>query len=248
MGERSVRNAEARGSIPLISTITEIQNCLVTCLFSCLFESLGGTSGFRIRMYGMNNRFAEVERKTGETEIKIGLKLEGKGLSDISTGIAFFDHMLTLFCVHGLFDLSVKATGDIDVDFHHTVEDVGLVIGDALDRALGDRKGIVRYGHGVTPMDETLAMVSVDLSKRPYLVYNVPENPKDSGPFNVYLAKEFFRAFSQTGGMNLHINVLYGENSHHIIEAVFKAMGRAVDQASSFDKRIKGVRSTKGIL
>ncbi len=193
-------------------------------------------------------RKSRVERRTKETNIKIQLDLDGSGKSDISTGIAFFDHMLTLFSVHGQFDLNIKADGDIDVDYHHTVEDVGLVLGDAVADALGDRKGIRRYGFAVTPMDETLAEVAIDLSNRPYLVYNLPGAPGDGSRFDKALAKEFFRAFAVRAGMNLHINVKYGENEHHIIEAVFKATGRALGQAVAIDPRIKGVRSTKGAL
>jgi imidazoleglycerol-phosphate dehydratase len=193
-------------------------------------------------------RRAAVERKTTETNIKIIVDLDGSGQADIHTGIPFFDHMLTLFSAHGLFDLSIRAEGDIDVDYHHTVEDVGLVLGDAFREALGDRRGIQRYGHAVTPMDETLSSVAVDLSNRPYLVYNVLQTGKGVSGFDVYLAKEFFRAFSNRSGMNLHINVSYGENEHHILESVFKAAGRALDEASTVDPRIKDVRSTKGAL
>lgn len=196
----------------------------------------------------MSKRVAAVERKTGETEISVELNLDGKGEPDISTSIPFFDHMLTLFSVHGFFDLKVRAAGDIQVDFHHTVEDVGLVLGEALDLALGERKGIERYGHAVTPMDETLTAVTVDLSKRPFLVYNVPDAGRGGGRFDVILAKEFFRAFSNRSGMNLHINVAYGENEHHIIESIFKALGRALDGATTPDERISGVRSSKGAL
>ncbi len=193
-------------------------------------------------------RRAAVERKTTETNVKIIVDLDGSGQADIHTGIPFFDHMLTLFSAHGLFDLSIRAEGDIDVDYHHTVEDVGLVLGDAFREALGDRRGIQRYGHAVTPMDETLSSVAVDLSNRPYLVYNVLQTGKGVSGFDIYLAKEFFRAFSNRSGMNLHINVSYGENEHHILESVFKAAGRALDEASTFDPRIKDVRSTKGAL
>ena len=193
-------------------------------------------------------RTSEADRKTKETAINIKLNLDGKGKHEISTGIPFFDHMLTLFAVHGFFDLCVSAKGDIEVDFHHTVEDVGLVLGDAFDRALGDRMGIKRYGSSVTPMDDSLASVTIDLSKRPYLVFNIPNLKIMGGKFDSSLAKEFFRAFSTMGGMNLHINVSYGENEHHIIESIFKAAGRALDQATSFDERITEVRSTKGTL
>ena len=193
-------------------------------------------------------RTSEVDRKTKETAINIKLNLDGKGNHAISTGIPFFDHMLTLFAVHGFFDLCISAKGDIEVDFHHTVEDVGLVLGDAFDRALGDRRGIKRYGFSVTPMDDALASVAIDLSKRPYLVFNIPNLKTTGGKFDSSLAKEFFRAFSTMGGMNLHINVSYGENEHHVIESIFKAVGRALDQAVSFDERITDVRSTKGTL
>ena len=195
----------------------------------------------------MSKRIAAVERKTVETEIKLELNLDGKGRPEIFTAIPFFDHMLTLFCVHGFFDLKIQATGDIEVDFHHTVEDVGLVLGKALDQALGDRRSIRRYGYAVTPMDETLTAVAIDLSRRPFLVYHVPEIGQ-SGSFDLILAKEFFRAFSNRSGMNLHINVAYGENEHHIIESMFKALGRALDEAVSLDERISTVRSSKGAL
>ncbi len=190
----------------------------------------------------------EVERKTKETAIRIGLKLDGSGQSEISTGIPFFDHMLVLLAVHGFFDLAVKAKGDLEVDFHHTVEDVGLVLGEAFDQALGNRKGIKRFGHAVTPMDDALTSVTVDLSKRPFLAYHVPSFHPSGAAFSLSLAKEFFRAFATRGGLNLHINVSYGENEHHIIESLFKALGRALDQATLMDARIKDIRSSKGTL
>jgi len=193
-------------------------------------------------------RVAEVERETKETGIRIELNLNGSGKHEISTGIPFFDHMLTLFAVHGFFDLSIDARGDIDVDFHHTVEDVGLVLGDAFEKALGSRKGIERFGNAITPMDDALTSVAVDLSKRPFLVFNIPTGAKTAGDTFMSLTKEFFRAFANRGGMNLHVNVFYGENEHHIIESIFKASGRALDQATSFDKRIKDIRSSKGVL
>lgn len=193
-------------------------------------------------------RVSEVERRTKETQIRIKLALEGAGTYDISTGIGFFDHMLALFAVHGFFDLSVSAKGDIDVDYHHTVEDAGLVLGEALNNALGDRRGIRRYGHAVTPMDDALSSVTVDLSNRPYLVLNAPPIPDRQEILGFYLVKEFFRAFSNKAGMNLHINVSYGENWHHIVESVFKGFGRALDQAAALDDRITGVRSSKGVL
>ena len=193
-------------------------------------------------------RTAAVERKTKETQIRLTLNLDGSGACDIATGIAFFDHMLTLFAVHGLFDLTVEARGDLEVDFHHTVEDTGLVLGEALDRALGDRSGIRRYGHAVVPMDEALTAAAFDLSRRPYLVYCLPEGHVPAAPFDTSLAKEFFRAFASKGGLNLHLNVFYGENEHHIIESMFKAAGRALDEACAFDSRRGGVPSTKGTL
>jgi imidazoleglycerol-phosphate dehydratase len=209
-------------------------------------------SGIKInkKARGINvmERKAEVERKTKETSIRIALNLGGSGKNEISTGIPFFDHMLTLFAVHGFFDLSIDATGDIDVDFHHTIEDVGLVLGDAFDNALGDRKGIKRFGYAVTPMDDALASVAVDLSKRPFLVYNVPERSVSEGHAFISLTKEFLRAFSNRCGMNLHVNVFYGDNEHHINESIFKAVGRALEQAATFDDRIKDVRSSKGVL
>jgi len=193
-------------------------------------------------------RESSISRNTKETEIQVQLNLDGTGKCDVSTGIPFFDHMLTLFTAHGFFDLSASAKGDIEVDFHHTVEDMGLVLGDAFNKSLGDRIGIIRYGHAVTPMDDALASVSIDLSNRPFIVYNIPDVKSSGGGFDIFLAKEFFRAFSNRGGMNFHVNVWYGENEHHIIEAVFKSAGRALDQAVSFDERIKKVLSTKGAL
>ncbi len=196
----------------------------------------------------MGRASGSVKRDTKETKITIQIELDGSGKNQISTGIPFFDHMLTLFSVHGFFDLDIKAKGDLEVDSHHTVEDVGLVLGDALNKALGDRKGIKRFGYAVTPMDETLAEVAVDLSNRPFLVFNAPEEVNGCGDFSLQIAKEFFRAFSVKAGMNLHINVDYGENEHHIIESIFKSLGRALDQAVLFDDRISNTRSTKGCI
>jgi imidazoleglycerol-phosphate dehydratase len=193
-------------------------------------------------------RKAEVERKTKETDIKISLVIDGQGQTNIASGIPFFDHMLTLLAVHGFFDLSVRAAGDLDVDFHHTIEDVGLVLGDTIREALGERQGIKRYGHAVTPMDDALAAVTIDLSNRPYLVYNVPEHAASGIALNPSLTREFFRALVNRAGMNLHINVAYGDNDHHVVESIFKAFGRALDQAASLDGRITGVRSSKGTL
>ena len=194
------------------------------------------------------NRTADIERETKETHVRVSLKLDGQGQAEISSGIPFFDHMLTLFTVHGFFDLCLHAKGDLDVDFHHTVEDVGLVLGQAVADALGERKGIKRYGHAVTPMDDALAAVTIDLSNRPFLVYNTPQPAVSEIGLSPSLAKEFFRALVNRAGMNLHINVSYGENEHHVIESIFKAFCRALGQASTFDKRITGVRSSKGVL
>lgn len=193
-------------------------------------------------------RSAEVKRKTKETDIHITLCIDGNGKYSISTGIPFFNHMLTLFAAHGLFDLSIDAKGDIDVDYHHTVEDVGLVLGDALDKALGDRKGIKRYGNATVPMDDALCGVSIDLSRRPFLVYHIAQKTNDCSDFDISLTKEFFRAFATRAGMNLHINVPYGENEHHVIESIFKATAKAIDQATCFDERLTDVNSTKGTL
>ncbi len=189
-----------------------------------------------------------IERNTKETEITISIDLDGGGKTEISTGIPFFDHMLTLFSAHGFFDLTIQAKGDLEVDSHHTVEDVGLVLGEALSIALGDREGIRRFGYAITPMDESLASVTIDLSNRPFLVFNVPADLTGEGDFSIQIAKEFFRSFAVKGGMNLHINVNYGENEHHTIESVFKSLGRALGQAVSFDERITGARSTKGCI
>lgn len=193
-------------------------------------------------------RSAETERNTRETKITATLGIDGTGACETDTGIPFFDHMLTLFAVHGLFDLKIQARGDINVDYHHTVEDAGLVLGSLVARALGDKKGIVRYGYAVTPMDDAISEVAVDLSGRPYLVYDLPATLQPARDFGANLAREFFRAVANSGGMNLHINVRYGENDHHATEAVFKSFARALDQATSVDSRIAGVQSTKGAL
>lgn len=194
------------------------------------------------------NRTARVERRTNETQVRTVLDLDGQGKYRISTGIGFFDHMLTLFSVHGLFDLEIEATGDLDVDFHHTVEDVGLVLGDTLSQALGKREGICRYGHAVIPMDDALAEVTLDLSNRPYLVFRHPDKMPLQGQWDASLAQEFFRAVAQRAGMNLHIRLAYGENWHHMVEAAFKGFGRALRTAISQDARVTGIPSTKGRL
>ena len=194
------------------------------------------------------SRKASIERITRETQIKLTLEIDGMGEAKVCTSVPFLDHMLDLFTRHGLFDLKVEAKGDIDIDFHHTVEDIGIVLGQAFREALGDKKGIRRYGQASVPMDETLASVAIDLSGRSYMVYNVMLPKIKIGEFDVELAREFFQAFANNSGANLHINVMYGDNVHHILEACFKGMARALDQATRLDPRIEGVMSTKGKL
>jgi len=195
-----------------------------------------------------NKRSAKVARTTKETDIKLKLTIEGKGKAAITTGIPFMDHMLTLMAAHGFFDLTLDAKGDIEIDDHHTVEDVGIVLGEAFDKALGNRKGIKRYGRGLVPMDEALASAVIDFSNRPFLVYHVNLKRETTGRFDAQLVREFFRAFVNRSGATLHINLMYGEDTHHMIEAMFKALGQALDEATTLDKRITEVRSTKGIL
>ena len=193
-------------------------------------------------------RRAEIERKTAETQISIKLNLDGEGTCDIATGIGFLDHMLTLLAKHSFMDLTVKAKGDLEVDSHHTVEDIGIVLGEALQEALGDKAGIHRYGNCFIPMDETLAQVCLDFSGRPFLVFGA-EIPKiQLGNYDAEMTEEFFRAVAMHCGLTLHIRVLYGSNVHHIIEAIFKAFARAVAEASAMDPRVKGVMSSKGVL
>ncbi len=193
-------------------------------------------------------RTATIERNTRETRIRLSLDLDGSGKSEIRTGIGFFDHMLTLWAKHGLFDLNVEAEGDLEVDFHHTVEDTGIVLGQALGRALGDKAGIVRYGAAYVPMDEALARVVIDLSGRPYLAWEAPADAAPIGGFAFQLVEEFLRALSVHGAMNLHATVLAGRDSHHMAEGVFKALARALDAATRLDARVSGVPSTKGVL
>lgn len=194
------------------------------------------------------SRAATVERNTKETKIRVTLELDGTGKSVIDTGIGFFDHMLDGFARHGLFDLTAKCQGDIQVDSHHSIEDMGIVLGYALREALGDKKGIVRYGSCMLPMDETLAMCAIDLSGRPYLVFDAPFRGNMVGAMDTQMAREFFYAVSYAAGMNLHLKVLYGENDHHMMEALFKAFAKALDAAVGFDPRITDVLSTKGTL
>jgi imidazoleglycerol-phosphate dehydratase len=194
------------------------------------------------------SRKATIERVTKETQIKLSLAIDGNGAANICTSVPFLDHMLDLFARHGLFNLEVEARGDIDIDFHHTVEDIGIVLGSAFNKALGDKQGIRRYGAATVPMDEALASVAVDLSGRSYLVYNVNIPKVKIGDFDVELAREFFQALAGNLAANIHINVMYGDNIHHILEACFKALARALDQATQVDDRITGVLSTKGTL
>ncbi len=193
-------------------------------------------------------RQATIERKTKETQIALTLQVDGKGDVEIDTGVGFLDHMLTLFGVHGFFDLQVQAKGDLEVDDHHTVEDVGICLGRAFSQALGDRSGICRYGHAYVPMDETLVRVCVDISNRPFLHYNAAVPDQKVGRFDTALAKEFMRALSQHAGLTLHVDLLHGENTHHIIEAVFKALARALAQATTAHSGLQGQLSSKGIL
>jgi imidazoleglycerol-phosphate dehydratase len=195
------------------------------------------------------SREVVIERTTNETSIRTRLNLDGKGVSNVHTGIPFFDHMLTLFARHGLFDLDLDAKGDIAVDFHHTVEDAGITLGQALTRALGDKVGIRRYGFAYVPMDEALVRAVIDLSGRPYLVYNPPSCVEAiGGTFSFQLVEEFLRAVSVSGAMNLHVEILAGRDAHHMAEGVFKALARALDVATQIDPRVEGVPSTKGVL
>lgn len=194
-------------------------------------------------------RIATVTRKTAETEIVLTLALDGRGAAKIDTGVAFFDHMLTLFAKHGLFDLTVKARGDLDVDYHHTVEDVGLVLGQAIKQALGDKVGIKRYGFFLLPMDESLARVAIDVGGRPHLVYNAEVTTMFVRDFNIVLVKEFCRALSNALGANLHIQLVYGEEPHHVAEAIFKCLARALDVATQIEPRAADLLpSTKGTI
>ena len=194
-------------------------------------------------------REATIERKTSETSITLRLNIDGRGDSRLTTGIPFFDHMLTLFARHGLFDLDLDAKGDIAVDFHHTVEDTGITLGQALIKALKDKAGIRRYGFSYVPMDEALVRVVVDLSGRPFLAFNAPKNVEAiGGAFSFQLVEEFLRALSVHGGMNLHVDILAGRDAHHMAEGVFKALARALDYATRIDPRVEGIPSTKGIL
>lgn len=194
------------------------------------------------------NRKAEIKRKTKETEVVLKLDLDGSGKNSIATGIPFFDHMLSLLAHHSGIDLSIKAKGDIGVDAHHTVEDVGICLGDGIRKALGEAKGIQRYGMAMIPMDETLVSVALDLSMRPCLVFHMKLRRSKIGTFDLELVEEFFKALCNHGRITLHINLLYGRNTHHMVEAVFKGFGRALRDAVSINERALSVPSTKGVL
>jgi len=193
-------------------------------------------------------RTSEITRETRETRIKLSLNLDGSGQGEVDTGIGFFNHMLELLKKHALIDLSVKCDGDLDVDYHHTVEDVGLVLGQALDKALGDRKGIVRYGFASIPMDEALCETSIDLGGRPFLVFQCPMKHMMVRDFEVKLLEEFFRAVSVESRANIHLRQIYGDEAHHVCEGFFKSFARALRQAAACDPREKGVPSSKGVL
>ncbi|WP_418461929.1 imidazoleglycerol-phosphate dehydratase HisB [Frisingicoccus sp.] len=196
----------------------------------------------------MDIRKAHVSRKTSETDIELSICLDGTGKCEADTGIGFFDHMLNSFARHGMFDLSVKVQGDLYVDSHHTIEDTGIVLGEAIKRALGDKKGIRRFGYFILPMDETLVLASLDLSGRPYLNFQLPLTVERVGMMDTEMVREFFYALSYSCGMNLHLKLMDGTNNHHMIEAAFKAFAKALDEAVSYDSRITDVLSTKGSL
>ena len=193
-------------------------------------------------------RQADITRETAETKVSVELNLDGNGNGEINTGIGFFDHMLTLLASHSRFDLKILCRGDLQVDGHHSVEDIGITLGQALQKALGDRRGINRYGSFFLPMDETLALVSLDLSGRPYLVYECGDMAPMIGDFDTELTEEFLRALAVHGGITLHVKILYGKNSHHKIEAIFKGLGHALRQATERDPRNGNIPSTKGVL
>ncbi|NLG88979.1 MAG: imidazoleglycerol-phosphate dehydratase HisB [Clostridiaceae bacterium] len=193
-------------------------------------------------------RKAEISRKTLETEVNVKLNLDGEGNSRVETGIGFFDHMLSLMAKHALMDMEVSVKGDISVDAHHSVEDTGIVIGQAISEALGNKESVRRYGTAFVPMDESLAMVSIDLSSRPFLYFDVPFSRAKIGELESEMIEEFFRAVSVHARITLHIKMIHGKNNHHMAEAVFKAFGQALRQAASTDERIQGVFSTKGVL
>ena len=193
-------------------------------------------------------RRAAVERNTKETQISLELCLDGSGQTDIETGVGFFDHMLEGFARHGLFDMTVKVKGDLQVDDHHTVEDTGIALGTAIRQALGDKRGIVRFGDKILPMDEVLALCALDLGGRPYFSFDAPFSPEKLGDMSGEMVREFFYAVSYSSAMNLHLKILSPGNGHHMAEALFKAFGRALDMAAAIDPRVEGIPSTKGSL
>ncbi len=193
-------------------------------------------------------RSASISRTTAETDIQLSLTIDGAGKADVDTGIGFFDHMLTLFAKHSLVDLQVKVKGDLHVDYHHTVEDTGIVLGQALKQALGDKVGIVRYGSFYLPMDETLSRVVIDLSGRPFLEYRAPAQVASIGQFSFTLVEEFLRGFTNSLMANVHVEILYGRDAHHMSESVFKGLARALDAAMKHDPRVIGVPSSKGVI
>jgi len=196
----------------------------------------------------MSERTSQIERNTRETQIKLQLDLDGNGVANIDTGVPFFDHMLELFTKHSLINLDIQATGDIEVDYHHTVEDVGIVLGDAVNEALGDRKGIRRYGWCLMPMDETLSRVAIDLGGRPYMVFEVDHPERKIRDFDLGLIEEFWRSFVTQGRLNLHATYLYGKDVHHAYESIFKGVAKALDYAITRDERVQGVPSSKGTI
>ncbi len=193
-------------------------------------------------------RTSQVKRKTTETDVTLKINIDGSGKYSIKTPVPFLTHMLELFSKHGLFDLEIIALGDIEIDFHHTVEDIGICLGEAFNKALGKKEKIKRYGEAKVPMDEALAQITLDISGRPHLTCNIPQIEDKVGQFDTELVEEFFQAFVNNSGMTLHINLISGKNSHHIIEAVFKAFARALDAATLLDPRVSGIPSTKGAL
>ena len=205
-------------------------------------------SALKMKRSDHMSRTGEISRKTSETDIVVKIDLDGTGHSQIDTGIGFFDHMLRSFSKHGFFDLAITVKGDLEVDCHHTIEDTGIALGEAIKKALGDKKGIRRYGSFVLPMDETLILTAIDLSGRPYLGFDVTFTTDRVGGFDTEMVKEFFYAISYSCGMNLHIRQLAGSNNHHLIEAVFKSFAKSLDEAVSYDGRIRDVLSTKGAL
>ena len=213
-----------------------------------LKKTVSGITVYQIQGEYTMSRYAEVERNTKETQIKLSINIDGSGKSSISTGVAFLDHMLTLFARHGLFDLAIEAKGDLEVDAHHLFEDLGLVIGEALSKAVGDKAGIRRYGNFLLPMDETLVMVALDLSGRPGLYYTVNPPASVVGGVDPRLFHEFFQSLCVRGGINLHIRQIAAEEIHHLYEGIFKGFAKALDMATGYDSRIDGVLSTKGCL